>query len=81
MRSQHYDRAQRALDEAAAVAEATGQHSYDAEHARMQAELISARGGPAERADEMYRRHWRRPSGKARAGSSCAPPAATPTFW
>jgi adenylate cyclase len=56
MRSEHYDRAQRALDEAANAAEVTGQHMYDAEHARMQAELISAQGGSAEQANEMYRK-------------------------
>jgi serine/threonine protein kinase/tetratricopeptide (TPR) repeat protein len=56
MRSEYYDRAQRALDEAAESAEATGQHAYDAEHARMQAELISARDGSPEQADEHYRK-------------------------
>ena len=55
MRSEHYERAQRALDEAAQAAEATGQHAYDAEYARIQAELISARGGPDGRAEEMHR--------------------------
>ena len=34
-----------------ARADATGQHAYDAEHARLQAELISARGGSADDAE------------------------------
>jgi predicted ATPase len=53
--SRHFDRAQQALDEAAQVAEATGQHAYDSEHARLQAELISARGGAPDEAEAMYR--------------------------
>jgi adenylate cyclase len=55
MRSGHFDRAQQALDEAAQLAEATGQFAYEAEHARLQAELISARGDAPDRAEEMYR--------------------------
>ena len=46
LRSGHFDRAQRALDQAAQVATETSQHAYDAEHARLQAELHSARGVP-----------------------------------
>ena len=44
MRSGHYDRAQRALDQSAQVSEATSQHAYDAEHARLQAELHAVLG-------------------------------------
>ena len=41
------DRAQASLDESTRVADATGQHAYDAEHARLQAEVFGAarRGG------------------------------------
>ena len=53
-RSGHVDRAQRALDDAAEVAEATGQHAYDAEHARIQAELHAALGA-TEAAERSYR--------------------------
>jgi serine/threonine protein kinase/predicted ATPase/GTPase SAR1 family protein len=44
-------RAQTALDEAATVADATGQHAYGSEHARLQAEVIALNGsaGDAER--------------------------------
>jgi Tfp pilus assembly protein PilF len=44
LRSGHFDRAQRALDQSAQVAIETSQHAYDSEHARLQAELHSARG-------------------------------------
>jgi adenylate cyclase len=43
LRSGHLDRCQRALDQAAQVSEATSQHAYDSEHARLQAELHSLR--------------------------------------
>ena len=43
LRSGHLDRCQRALDQAAEVSEATSQHAYDSEHARLQAELHSLR--------------------------------------
>ena len=44
LRSGLLARAPRALDEAAKVAADTGQHAYESEHARLQAELHSARG-------------------------------------
>jgi serine/threonine protein kinase/predicted ATPase len=48
------DRAQASLDESTRVADATGQHSYDAEHARLQAEVFGARGAVDE-AERKYR--------------------------
>ena len=48
------DDAQRALDESAQFARDTVQHSYDAEHARLQAEVFSARGR-ADAAEESHR--------------------------
>jgi adenylate cyclase len=47
-------RAQMTLDESAQLADATGQHAYDAEHARLQAEVHSA-GGAFEDAEGKYR--------------------------
>ena len=47
------DRAQAALDESTRVAEATGQRAYDAEHARLQAEVLAA-GGATEAAEREY---------------------------
>ena len=43
LRSGHLERSQAALDQAAQVSEATSQHAYDSEHARLQAELHSVR--------------------------------------
>ena len=43
-----FSRAQRALDDARAVAMATSQNAYAAEHARVQAELLRAQGRGAE---------------------------------
>ena len=39
-----FARAQAALDESAQLADATGQHAYLAEHARLQAEVLAATG-------------------------------------
>jgi adenylate cyclase len=51
LRAGRLDRAQASLDDSTQVADATGQHSYDAEHARLQAEVFGAAGaaGEAER--------------------------------
>jgi predicted ATPase len=49
-------RAQKALDESAAISEATGQHAYDSEHARLQAEVLSAQPDTVAAAEEQYRR-------------------------
>ena len=43
LRSGHFDRCQRALDQSTEVSDATSQHAYDSEHARLQAELHSVR--------------------------------------
>ena len=48
------DRAQASLDESARVAEATGQRAYDAEHARLQAEVYAAIGAEDD-AERKYR--------------------------
>jgi predicted ATPase len=48
------DRAQASLAESTRVAEATGQHSYDAEHARLQAEVFAAQGA-VDDAESKYR--------------------------
>ena len=53
LRVNEHSRAQRALDDAHAVAMATEQHAYDSEHARLQAELLAATGHPAE-AEQSY---------------------------
>jgi predicted ATPase len=44
LRAQRWADAQRILDESATVAGATGQHAYDAEHARIQATLLVRQG-------------------------------------
>ena len=49
-----YNRAQAALDESTAVAEATGQYAYVAEHARLQAEVFAATGA-VDLAEGSYR--------------------------
>jgi predicted ATPase len=53
LRAGRLDRAQASLDDSTRVAEATGQHSYDAEHARLQAEVFGA-GGAAYEAERKY---------------------------
>jgi predicted ATPase len=53
LRAGFLERAQRALDDSTRIADATGQHAYDAEHARLQAEVLSA-GGAAEAAERQY---------------------------
>ena len=53
LRVGEFTRAQRALDDAHAVAVATGQNAYASEHARLQAELLAATGHPAE-AEQSY---------------------------
>jgi adenylate cyclase len=47
LRSGRLDRAQRALDQATEVGNATSQHAYDSEHGRLQAEIHSATGNHA----------------------------------
>jgi predicted ATPase len=54
LRVQRLEDAQRALDESAQIARDTVQHAYDAEHARLQAEVFSA-AGRAEAAEEAHR--------------------------
>ena len=54
LRAGLFARAQAALDEAMRVAEDTGQQSYAAEHARLQAEVLSATG-VLDQAEESYR--------------------------
>jgi adenylate cyclase len=44
LRASQLERAQDALDEADRLAQATGQHAYGAEHARLQAEVFGASG-------------------------------------
>ena len=51
-----YARAQRVLEESAAIAAATSQRAYDAEHARLQAEVYAARPETADRAEAEYQR-------------------------
>jgi serine/threonine protein kinase/predicted ATPase len=53
LRAGKLDAAQAALDESGAVADATSQHAYDAEHRRLQAEVHRAHGDQA-RAEERY---------------------------
>src|SRR5688572_8431042 len=53
LRVQEHTRAQRALDDARAVAIATEQNAYASEHARLQAELFAATGRLAE-AEQTY---------------------------
>jgi len=54
LRAGRLDRAQASLDESTRVAEATGQHAYDAEHSRLQAEVHGA-AGAADAAERKYR--------------------------
>jgi adenylate cyclase len=49
-------RAQRSLDDAAAIADATSQHAYDSEHARLQGELLALQEGAVEGAEAQYHR-------------------------
>ena len=44
LRARNLVRAQESLDESTQVAEETGQHAYDAEHSRLQAEVFDASG-------------------------------------
>ena len=44
LRARRLDEAQAALNESQNVAESTGQHAYDAEHRRLQAEVLLAQG-------------------------------------
>jgi predicted ATPase len=55
LRAGQLDDAQRALDESAQCARDTVQHAYDAEHARLQAEVFSARDR-TDAAEESHRR-------------------------
>jgi predicted ATPase len=55
LRCNRLDEAQRALDEGRRVADATGQHAYDAEHLRIEAVLRSIAGDCAV-AEEIFRR-------------------------
>jgi serine/threonine protein kinase/predicted ATPase len=47
LRARRLDQAQEALTESKAAAEATSQHAYDAEHRRLQAEVLLAQGDHA----------------------------------
>ncbi len=47
LRARRFDEAQDALTESREVADATSQHAYDAEHRRLQAELLLAQGDHA----------------------------------
>ncbi|HZB24877.1 MAG TPA: protein kinase [Vicinamibacterales bacterium] len=49
-------RAQQALDQSAAIAEATAQRAYESERARLQAELLAMDPATADAAEEQYRR-------------------------
>jgi predicted ATPase len=53
LRAGRLDRAQASLDESTRVADATGQHAYDSEHARLQAE-VQAAAGDADAAERHY---------------------------
>jgi predicted ATPase len=53
LRVHEFARAQRALDDARAVAVSTSQNAYASEHARLQAELLAATGHPAD-AERSY---------------------------
>jgi predicted ATPase len=44
LRAERWTEAQRTLDEAASIARVSGQHAYDAEHARIQATLLVRQG-------------------------------------
>jgi hypothetical protein len=50
LRVDRHDDAQRALDDASRIAEATSQHAYHSEHARLQGVLLSVRHGPIDAA-------------------------------
>jgi predicted ATPase len=54
LRAGQFTQAQAALDESTQVADATGQHAYAAEHARLQAEVFGA-VGESEKSAECYR--------------------------
>jgi predicted ATPase len=56
IRSGDLARAQRSLDEAAAIAESTSQHAYDSEHARLQGELLALQPGAVDEAEAQYQR-------------------------
>ena len=56
IRCGEYARAQKALDESASVSEATSQRAYDSEHARLQAEVLSAQSVTIDAAEAHYRR-------------------------
>ena len=56
IRCGEYARAQRALDDSAAETEATGQHAYDSEHARLQAEVLALQAGRVHEAEPHYQR-------------------------
>jgi predicted ATPase len=56
IRSGEYKRAQKALDESAAVSEATGQRAYVSEQARLQAEVYAAQPGKFDAAEAEYLR-------------------------
>jgi adenylate cyclase len=56
IRCSEFDRAQRALDESARIADATAQRAYASEHARLQAELHAARPVSAGEAEPAFQR-------------------------
>jgi tetratricopeptide (TPR) repeat protein len=56
MRCGELARAQRALDESAQTAEATGQRAYESEHARLQAELLAAQPESYDDAEPHYQK-------------------------
>jgi serine/threonine protein kinase/predicted ATPase len=56
LRCGEHARAQRALDEAAAIAAATSQRAYESEHARIQAELLALMPGSGDAAEPHYHR-------------------------
>lgn len=47
LRARRFDEARAALDESRSVADATSQHAYDAEHRRLEAEVLLAQGDEA----------------------------------
>ena len=68
LRAGNLDRAQASLDESTRVADATGQHAYDAEHARLQAEVHgAARRGRRRRTQVSRRARDLAPAGRALA--------------
>jgi serine/threonine protein kinase/tetratricopeptide (TPR) repeat protein len=56
IRANRYDEVQQALDEAARVSDATSQHAYDSEHARLQGTLLLMQQGPVEAAERAFER-------------------------